>query len=88
MGLKLGHSFSFHANAKECKHSKTHIHAENSHDDFLDFYFQPFVYESPVVFDLKTFEIKTLSVNFYQNVFYSKSYKGLGLRAPPVFMFS
>ncbi len=88
MGLKLEHAYSFHAKTKECKHSKTHIHAENSHDDFLDYYFQPLVDESSPVFNFKTFEIKNIKVNFYQHVFYSKPYKGLGLRAPPVLLFS
>ena len=41
MALKLDHSLTFHSEAIACEHTTTHIHTENSHNDFLDIFFQP-----------------------------------------------
>ena len=41
MGLKLNHSLVFHSETTSCEQTMTHIHSENSHNDFLDIFFQP-----------------------------------------------
>ena len=83
MGLKLEHTLSFHSKVDECTHSKTHIHAESSHDDLLDGFFQPLVHTSFESFTLKKPILEQEIFKVYQSAFYLKHYKGLGLRAPP-----
>ena len=83
MGLKLEHTLSFHSKVDECTHSKTHIHAESSHDDLLDGFFQPLVHTSFESFTLKKPILDQEIFKVYQSAFYLKHYKGLGLRAPP-----
>ena len=53
MSLKFYHSLSLHSEAIKCEHTKTHIHSGNSHNDFLDIFFQP-VFE----LDLNFFKMK------------------------------
>ncbi len=88
MGLKLEHAYTFHSQAKECKHSKTHFHAENSHDDLLDSFFQPLAQQAYFFVEFQACEFEQKVEKKYTYLFYSKIPRGIGLRAPPKFMFT
>jgi hypothetical protein len=88
LGLKLEHTLSFHNESNECTQSKTHIHSEGSHDDLLDGFFQPLIYTSFHSVADSSSKIELKISQYYQYLFHSKLYKGVGLRAPPVFIFT
>ncbi|MDG1023998.1 MAG: hypothetical protein P8I42_01700 [Flavobacteriaceae bacterium] len=83
LGLKLIHSFEFHSNPKTCKNNKTHIHESNTHNDALDYFFQPLVHEVEDVFEAHVFFLLTEEKSRYNPSFKSVTYKRYRSRAPP-----
>lgn len=88
MGLKLEHGFAFHSKTKECTNNKIHFHSASSHDDLLDYFFQPIVHSLNGSFTINIIVSNQKVEKYYSYLFYSKPHKGIGLRAPPVFMFT
>lgn len=83
MSLKFNHSLSFHSEVIKCEHTKTHIHSGNSHNDFLDIFFQPVL---ELDLDLNFFLPKKHTSNFeiFSDYFVENSiHKTLNVRGPP-----
>ncbi len=84
IGLKLEHSFSFHSQKKECKHSKTHFHSSDFHDHLIDMFFQTIVnYDFGYKNLLNQINISKKEVFIYEyldNVFFLNKLKA---RGPP-----
>ncbi len=88
IGLKLIHSIEYHSNQNLCKNNKTHIHESNSHNDVLDYFFQPLVHSSIESFKIKIISIDKKIENYYSYLFYSKPFTGTELRGPPFILFA
>ena len=88
LGLKIIHGFEYHSDPNLCKNNKTHIHESNSHNDVLDYFFQPLVHDYVKQFDYVIFdeisEDKVSYISFYKTYFYKFSKS----RAPPVLFLS
>ena len=83
MGLKLNHSLVFHSEATSCEHTTTHIHTENSHNDFLDIFFQP-VFEFDLNSNLSLLKKYTSNFEIFNDYFVKKViHKNLNVRGPP-----
>ena len=83
MGLKLNHSLVFHSETTSCEHTMTHIHSENSHDDFLDIFFQP-VFEFDLNSNLTLLKKYTSNFEIFSDYFVENSiHKTLKVRGPP-----
>ena len=83
MGLKLDHSLAFHSEATSCEHATTHIHTENSHNDFLDIFFQP-VFEFDLNFNFFLLKKYTSNFEIFNDYFIKKAiHKTLNVRGPP-----
>lgn len=88
IGLKLEHAFDYHSQSIECALTKTHIHSSSSHNDLLDYFSQPLVYDLNEFFVINNLKIEQKVLKYYSYLFYSKTYKGIGLRAPPLFIYT
>lgn len=83
MGLKLNHSLVFHSETTSCEQTMTHIHSENSHNDFLDIFFQP-VFEFDFNSNLSLLKKYTSNFEIFNDYFVKKViYKNLNVRGPP-----
>jgi len=83
--LKAFHAYEFHSFQKECEHSTTHFHTSSSHNDALDYFFQPLIQYSQsysTFFVEKNF--KTLFENYRLHFSKQRFYK-IRLRGPPSF---
>ena len=87
-GLKLEHALIFHSEIEECKHAETHFHTSSNHNDFLDYFFQPVV--KSFFKSLKLYKTAIIDKVFDNNylIFYSKPLKFVGLRGPPLLMYT
>ena len=87
-GLKLEHALIFHSEIEECKHAETHFHTSSNHNDFLDYFFQPIV--KSFFKSLKLYKTAIIDKVFDNNylIFYSKPLKFVGLRGPPLLMYT
>ncbi len=84
LGLKLIHSYEFHSNPNTCKNNKTHIHESITHNEALDYFFQPLVHEVEDVNEEHLFLVLTEEKSVYHASFNSVAYKRYRSRAPPV----
>lgn len=83
MSLKFYHSLSLHSEAIKCEHTKTHIHSGNSHNDFLDIFFQP-VFELDLNFNFFLLKKHTSNFEIFSDYFVENSiHKTLKVRGPP-----
>lgn len=83
MGLKLNHYLASHTEVIKCEHTKTHIHSENSHNDFLDIFFQP-VLEFDLNFNYFLLKKYTSNFEIFNDYFVKKTnQKTLNVRGPP-----
>ena len=83
MALKLDHSLTFHAEVTVCEQTTTHIHSENSHNDFLDIFFQP-VFEFDLNSNLSLLKKYTSNFEIFNDYFVKKViHKNLNVRGPP-----
>ena len=87
-GLKLEHALIFHSEIEECSHAETHFHASSNHNDFLDCFFQPLL--KSFFKSFKLYKIPIIDRVFDNNNlnFYSKPLKYVGLRGPPLLMYT
>ena len=83
MGLKLEHTFIYHSQSSKCKENIIHFHAENTHNDFLDVYFQTVVdYSLSGVYIFKKNILVENSSTYLLNL-YQSSFKSYRVRGPP-----
>ena len=83
MALKLDHSLAFHSEVTVCEQTTTHIHSENSHNDFLDIFFQP-VFEFDLNSNLSLLKKYTSNFEIFNDYFVKKViHKNLNVRGPP-----
>ena len=81
--LKLNHSLVFHTDVTKCEHTNTHLHPKNSHNDFLDIFFQP-VFEFDLNFNFSLQKKYTSNFEIFNDYFVKKViYKNLNVRGPP-----
>ena len=87
-GLKLEHALIFHSEIEECTNTEIHFHTSSNHNDFLDYFFQPIV--KSFFKSLKLYKIAIIDKVFDNNylIFYSKPLKFVGLRGPPLLMYT
>ena len=88
IGLKLEHALIFHSEIEECTNTETHFHTSSNHNDFLDYFFQPIV--KSFFKSLKLYKTAIIDKVFDNNylIFYSKPLKFVGLRGPPLLMYT
>lgn len=84
IGLKLEHSFSFHSQKKECKHSKTHFHSSDFHNHLIDMFFQTLVkYDFGYKNLLNQINVSKKDVFIYEYLNNEFSLNKLRVRGPP-----
>ena len=83
--LKVSHAFQYHSLQNECKHSNTHLHSSQSHNDALDYFFQVVADSEEVQYDLVNPLFFSEKIENYKSSPYTTEFNRYTSRGPPFF---